>query len=258
MASQKYAGYVKHQCERAANEMNQVSVALSDFSAFVGFRPPSQIKAFFDSVPEFASIFSIEQREKISHAATSESDSAAKSALKSLFDTAIKLKPDQVKKIVNEINKKLSSGGPQAAFGTVDDSKALADIYQKNAKVYGEDDVGLIVTTFLMNLLQLKAGQGCWILAGMESPSKYLNTLEVLTSQFRRHPRIRRRRCHRMHGKLRQHGVPRSRRNRARRPRHFRRHAVLPTLACERLGTAMDRLLGQRHAWKHETVQGAY
>lgn len=111
----------------------------------------------------------MEQREKISAAAGSESDSKSKAALKSLFDTAIKLKPNQVKPIVDDLNKKLSSGGPQAAFGDVDDSKALADIFKKNAKVYGEDDVGLIVTTFLMNLLQLKPGQGCWILAGMEN-----------------------------------------------------------------------------------------
>lgn len=156
------------------NGKPEVSVALSDFTAFVGFRPPQHIKAFFDAVPEFAGLFSSSQRQAIETAV--KDDSKTKEALKSLFDTAIHLDPSKIKETVEKLNQKLESSGAEGTFGTVDDSKALAQIWKKHGKIYGSKDVGLIVTTFLMNLLQLKPGQGCWILAGKSNTLK----LEIL------------------------------------------------------------------------------
>jgi len=146
------------------NGKPEVSVALTDFQAFVGFRPPQHIKAFFDAVPEFAALFSSSQKQAIDTA--TKDDSKAKEVLKSLFDTAIHLDASKIKDTVEKLNKKLESDGAEGTFGKVDDAKALAQIWKKHGKLFGSKDVGLIITTFLMNLIQLKPGQGCWILAG--------------------------------------------------------------------------------------------
>jgi len=68
----------------------------------------------------------------------------------------------------------LESSGAEGTFGKVDDSKALAQIWKKHGKIFGSKDVGLLVTTFLMNLIQLKPGQGCWILAGELSKGSHI------------------------------------------------------------------------------------
>lgn len=109
-------------------------------------------------------MFNSSQRQSIESATND--DSKAKEALKSLFDTAIHLDPSKIKDTVDKLNQKLESSGPEGTFGKVDDAKALAQIWKKHGKIFGSKDVGLIVTTFLMNLIQLKPGQGCWILAG--------------------------------------------------------------------------------------------
>lgn len=165
------------------NGKPEVSVALSDFTAFVGFRPPQHIKAFFDAVPEFAALFNSSQRQLIETATND--DSKAKEALKSLFDTAIHLDPSKIKDTVEKLNQKLESSGPEGTFGKVDDAKALAQIWKKHGKIFGSKDVGLIVTTFLMNLIQLKPGQGCWILAG-EFPKDDIMSEENLLTDMNR------------------------------------------------------------------------
>ena len=151
------------------NGKPEVSVALSDFSAFVGFRPPSQILAFTKHVPELGNLFSSSQLDellKASRDADEKGTEQSRDALRSLFGTTIALSDSKAKSFILSITEKLSKEGAKSAFGDNDISEALAKIWHKNLKVYGDEDVGLIVTTFLMNLLQLKAGEGCWILAG--------------------------------------------------------------------------------------------
>lgn len=148
------------------NGKPEVSVALSDFTAFVGFRPPQDIAAFLESVLEFANLFSGPQKEKLSSAASNNSDKAlVKEAIQSLFGTAIALSKSDAKRMILDITEKLEGQGAKAAFGESKDADALAKVWRTNLKVYGEEDVGLIITTFLMNLVQLKPGEGCWILA---------------------------------------------------------------------------------------------
>lgn len=157
---------------------------MSDFTAFVGFRPPSHIAAFLSEVPELAGLFSQAQIEAITRAVDNPDDSAgSKQALRSLFDTLIKLpgsnvqgvlptvadkvglSENKVRDFIATITSKIERHGASAAFGSSEDAEALARIWNKNLKVYGDSDVGLIVTSYLMNLLQLEPGQGCWILA---------------------------------------------------------------------------------------------
>ena len=154
------------------NGKPEVSVALSDFTAFVGFRPPSQILAFTQQVAEFGGFFSAAQLGELTTAAETTREKGteqSRDALRSLFGTTIALSSSKAKSFIHGITETLKTKGPKSAFGDVDDAEALARIWKKNLAVYGDSDVGLIVTTYLMNLLQLKAGEGCWILAGISS-----------------------------------------------------------------------------------------
>lgn len=139
-------------------------MALTDFSAFVGFRPPQHIVAFLDQVPEFANLLSAGERQQIRDAQTSDK-ATTKAALKTLFGTLIGYSEDKAKAFILGVTEKLDSQGPSSVFGQNEDAKHLADIWRRNLQVYGDRDVGLIITTYMMNLVMLKAGEGCWILA---------------------------------------------------------------------------------------------
>merc|ERR1712093_861231 len=159
------------------NGKPEISVALSDFTAFVGFRPPSHIAAFMDAVPEFAALFTSAQIDDIKRAASTPDDSVlSKKALRSLFDTIMHMPGAEIQGYVSAIaekvglaenkvaafnkaiTEKLESGGPSAAFGDNENASSLARVWKRNAELFGETDVGIIVTTYLMNLLELKPG----------------------------------------------------------------------------------------------------
>lgn len=139
-------------------------MALTDFTAFVGFRPPSHIVAFLDAVPEFADLFTEHERQQIKEAQDSEKEKA-KAALKRFFGTLIGYPEDKAHAFISRVTKKLDSDGPKAAFGENVDAEGLASCWKRNLEVYGDRDVGIIVTSYLLNLVRLKAGEGCWILA---------------------------------------------------------------------------------------------
>ena len=139
-------------------------MALTDFTAFVGFRPPSHIVAFIDAVPEFANLFSEGERQQIRDAQDSDKEKA-KAALKQLFGTLLGYSEGKAKAFILSVTEKLESSGPKAVFGDDEDAASLADCWKRNLEVYGDRDVGIIITTYLMNLVKLKAGEGCWILA---------------------------------------------------------------------------------------------
>lgn len=138
---------------------------MTDFTGFIGFRPPSHIAAFLDKNPEIAGLFSKSQIDNIQKAAQESDEKQAKEAIQGLFDVLIKLSPEEAKKLILTINDKINSQGAAAVFGDNENADALAKVWKKNMKVYGEGDVGILVTSFLMNLMQLPPGEGCWILA---------------------------------------------------------------------------------------------
>lgn len=150
------------------NGKPEVSVALTDFTGFIGFRPPSHIAAFIDKNPELAELFSKDQIDAVKKAAAEGDEKSSKTAveaIKSLFGTMIKLDEQEAKKLILTINDKVDKQGAENVFGDNKDADALAKVWKKNMKVYGEGDVGILVTSFLMNLMQLPPGEGCWILA---------------------------------------------------------------------------------------------
>ena len=147
------------------NGKPEVSVALSDFTAFVGFRPPQDILAFVEHVPELTQLFSTTQISDLRKASEGSDSAATKAAIKSLFATCIALSETQIQRISTAVTDRLDASDAKAAFGSLPEAQSLAAVWRKNIRTFGKDDVGLIVTTFLMNLVMLKAGEGCWILA---------------------------------------------------------------------------------------------
>jgi len=74
--------------------------------------------------------------------------------------------PAKVKRVVLDISHRINTQPPKQVFGDIDDAEELARLWKVNVETFGSEDIGIIITTFCMNLLQLKKGEGCWILAG--------------------------------------------------------------------------------------------
>ncbi|GAA5896854.1 class I mannose-6-phosphate isomerase [Sporobolomyces salmoneus] len=164
------------------NAKPEVGVALSDyFTAFVGFRPPHQLAKIIKSVPEFTSMFSSSTLSKLDNLVSSSSSSSSdiESVLRSLFTESINLSSTQVKPLVQKLSTRLEKEGAETVFGSANEFNAQGDanatketeaeamkrVWELSVKVYGEEDVGVLVSTCLMNLLRMRKGEGAWILA---------------------------------------------------------------------------------------------
>ncbi|GAA6007096.1 hypothetical protein JCM11491_001507 [Sporobolomyces phaffii] len=164
------------------NAKPEVGVALSDyFTAFVGFRPPQQLAAIIQSVPEFASMYANSTLSSLDEIASSSSasDSEVKAILKSLFHESINLSAAQVQPLVQKLSARLEQEGSERVFAVANEFNAKGDanatdeteaaamhrVWDLSVKTYGEEDVGVLVSTCLMNLLRMKKGEGAWILA---------------------------------------------------------------------------------------------
>ncbi|GAA6059091.1 hypothetical protein JCM10212_002062 [Sporobolomyces blumeae] len=161
------------------NAKPEVGVALSDyFTAFVGFRPPQQLEAIIKSVPEFASLFSDSSLSTFYDIASSTSTSQTKSALRSLFSDAIRLEPSQVQPLVQKLSQRLADEGAEKVFGVANaftaegdsnatgesEAAAMERVWNVSKDTYGDEDVGVLVSTCMMNLLRMRKGEGAWIL----------------------------------------------------------------------------------------------
>jgi mannose-6-phosphate isomerase len=150
------------------NGKPEVSVALTDFTGFIGFRPPSHIASFIEKNSELAALFNDSQIEALKKAASEADEKPSKvvtEAIKSIFDVLIKLSEEKAKTLIQALDKKIETQGAKAVFGDNANADALVSVWKRNMKTYGEGDVGILVTSFLMNLMQLPPGEGCWILA---------------------------------------------------------------------------------------------
>lgn len=149
--------------------------------AFVGFRPPRQLASIIRAVPEFAAMFQEPTLLKLEKLSTSPSPTKTdtKSVLRTLFDEAINLSPSLVKPLIQGINNRLKENeGDFKVFGIANqfgaegdanatgetESAAMKRVWDISVKTYGEEDVGVLVSTCMMNLLRMKKGEGAWIL----------------------------------------------------------------------------------------------
>lgn len=233
-------------------------LAFSQFrAAFVGFRPPMQLASIISAVPEFKSMFSSTTLSSFNSIASSSSssDSSIKSSLRSLFSEAINLSSSQVKPLITSINDRLEKEGAEGVFGSANDfnakgdanatgeseAEAMARVWKISFKTYGDEDVGILVSTCMMNLLRMRKGEGAWILG--EFTLLFLNEGTLKLSRIRLNSRrpscVCRRRYHRSDGVSSQK-LPRIRlefRNRAHSFSFLSRHRNSDNMVAHGLGT---------------------
>ena len=149
-----------------------MAVALTPFSGFCGFRPPSQIASFISTVPEFASVLGAAASSFQSKFAegSSVSEEEKKSGLKEMF-TALMTAYDgpvaeQVEKLVARFAKE--SG---------DEYKEERELVATLNKDF-PGDVG-IFCTFVLNIVHLKPGEAVFLKAN--EPHAYLDGGELLS-----------------------------------------------------------------------------
>lgn len=144
-----------------------MAVALTDFSGFCGFRPPTQIASFLDSVPEFSavvgsSVASSFQSKFPSSGSPSEEDK--KAGLKELFSALMKADDKLVEEEVGKLVKRVEKDGAGL------DKTESELIKTLNGDFPG--DVG-IFCTFVLNICSLKPGEAVFLKAN--EPHAYLD-----------------------------------------------------------------------------------
>lgn len=218
------------------NAKPEVGIALSPFTAFVGFRPLDQLAAILRGTPELQELFKDETLETFYRVAdnAAASDAEAKAALRTLFYDAVNASGAKVKSIVPKLRVRIAHMGADSVFGAANaftakgeanasgesEAEAMARAFEISVTTYGEEDVGTITALTLMNVLRMRAGEGAWIqgtsvLSGSGSLS--LRSTNEGEHCSRRLARLRRGRHYRVHGQLGQHGRARTRHRRARR-----------------------------------------
>ncbi|GAA5849998.1 hypothetical protein JCM8547_000977 [Rhodosporidiobolus lusitaniae] len=163
-----------------SNAKPEVGVALSPFTAFVGFRPLAHLNTLIPSVPEFAALYKSETLSSLASLATSSSsDAEAKAVLRALFYEAINCPESKVKDLTEKLAARLEKEGAEAVFGAANlyaakgeanapgesEAAAIARVFKISLETYGAKDVGTLTASSLMNLMRMRKGEGAWIQA---------------------------------------------------------------------------------------------
>ncbi|TNY20983.1 phosphomannose isomerase type I [Rhodotorula diobovata] len=150
------------------NHKPEMAVALTDFSGFCGFRPPTQIALFLDTVPEFAAVVgsSVADSFKSKFASgSSPSEDDKKAGLKDLFSALMRAEDEPVKEQVEKLVKRV---GEEDGAGLEQDEREL--VKTLNGDFPG--DVG-VFCTFVLNIVRLKPGEAVFLKAN--EPHAYLD-----------------------------------------------------------------------------------
>lgn len=144
-----------------------MAVALTEFSGFVGFRPPKQIASFLSSVPEFSTVVGSDASSSFKSKFSSNSSPSkedVKSGLKELFSALMHadegLVKEQVEKLVERLSKQSGEEGKE--------ERELIAVLNKDFK----GDIG-IFCTFVLNIVHLKPGEAAFLKAN--EPHAYLD-----------------------------------------------------------------------------------
>ncbi|GAA5991124.1 hypothetical protein JCM10908_006548 [Rhodotorula pacifica] len=148
------------------NHKPEMAVALTDFSGFCGFRPPSEIASFLDKVPEFAAVVgsSVADSFKSKFLSGSPSEEDKKAGLKEIFEPLMKADDKLVQEQAAKLVKRVEADG--AGFDK--DEREL--VKTLNGDFPG--DVG-IFCTFVLNIVHLKPGEAAFLKA--DEPHAYLD-----------------------------------------------------------------------------------
>jgi mannose-6-phosphate isomerase len=152
-----------------------MAVALTPFSGFCGFRPPSEIASFLTTVPEFASILgssvSSSFQSKFSSSSSIPSEEDKKAGLKEMFSALMKADATKVRVEVERLVARLSKE-------TGKEGKEERELVATLNKDF-EGDVG-IFCTFVLNIVHLQPGEAVFLKAN--EPHAYLDGGELSLS----------------------------------------------------------------------------
>lgn len=144
-----------------------MAVALTPFSGFCGFRPPTEIASFLATVPEFAAVIGSSASSTFQSTFTptsTPSEDAKKAGLKSMFSALMNADAEKVKSEVAKLVARLAGESGTEAQEERELVKTLNGDF--------EGDVG-IFCTFVLNIVHLQPGEAVFLKA--DEPHAYLD-----------------------------------------------------------------------------------
>jgi len=159
------------------NHKPEMTIAVTPFDGFCGFRPLDQIASFLQSVPQLRSLVGDSQADSFISAVSgkaSSSDEAAvssnKAALKSLFEALMTAPESKIKPLADGLLASASSD-PSSFGGSKHGGKDFAELIQRLNSQFPRD-IGLFCAFFL-NYIKLQPGEAMFLQAN--DPHAYLS-----------------------------------------------------------------------------------
>lgn len=161
------------------NHKPEMTIALTPFRGFCGFRPLSQIADFLDKVPELRTVVNASDvfTSTLTYAAKPSSRTAedeVKRLLKEVFSMLMKAQPTEVKRnvmgIAQRYRKALDDGSETVAEGLEVERDVAELVCTLNEQFPG--DVG-VLCAFVLNVVTLKPGEAMFLKAN--DPHAYIS-----------------------------------------------------------------------------------
>lgn len=168
------------------NHKPEMTIAITDFDGFCGFRPLAQISSFAKSIPEFRSVVgedaadifvsTVSGKEAASDEATVSSN---KSALKELFNALMTADESKVASLAEALVKR-AEDSPAEFGGSEYGGQELAELIKRLNSQFPRD-IGLFCAFFL-NYVKMKPGEAMFLQAN--EPHAYLSGGKFVPSQI--------------------------------------------------------------------------
>lgn len=153
------------------NHKPEMTIAVTPFDGFCGFRPLEQIASFLEHVPELRALVGTSAADSfVSVVSSSSSTDEKKAALKSLF-AALMTAPEAKFKPLTRSLAQSAERDPAAFGGPGHGGKVLGDLIVRLNKEFPED-IGLFCSLFL-NYITLQPGEAIFLRAN--DPHAYLS-----------------------------------------------------------------------------------
>jgi mannose-6-phosphate isomerase len=144
-----------------ANHKPEVAVALTPFTALVGFKPYDELLATLDAYPELADFVSASVVEAL-QAARDADDDAQRRQVQRLFERLAQRALNEPAALADAVRALTERLAKKDAQGRNEVETQFLTLREK----YGDEDMGLLVL-FLLNLVHLAPGEGLFTRAGV-------------------------------------------------------------------------------------------